>query len=193
MHCFYRSGIAGSFCSFGVGCRYRLLVRCGSWRASTWRDRGWTRRWTFVHRTRLPWGCSYSWKDQAESRCVLCCVGRCGARQGGLPGKKIPNISELSHRVGGKMVPGKMVPGKNGPQKNGPRKNGPRKNGPREKWSPEKWSPGNSETKNRGVSVEHRCVCVERSDVINLWKPIITHYHYYSTTILKYFIATLQF
>ena len=77
-----------------------------------------------------------------------------------------------------------------------------------EKWSPEKWSPWNSETKNRGVVVEHRgvcvecsgcdqsmktqnlttntklgnkkscgerqaswCVCVECSDLINLWKP----------------------
>ena len=29
----------------------------------------------------------------------------------------------------------------------------------------------NTETKNRGVSVEHRGVCVECSDVINLWKP----------------------
>ena len=45
----------------------------------------------------------------------------------------------------GKMVPGKSVPGKNGPRKNGPRKNGP---------------PGNSETKNLGVGVEHRGVCV---------------------------------
>ena len=40
-----------------------------------------------------------------------------------------------------------------------------------EKWSPENWSPGNSETKNRGVGVEHRGVCVECWDVINLWKP----------------------
>ena len=29
----------------------------------------------------------------------------------------------------------------------------------------------NSETKNRGVSVEHRGMCVECSDVINLWNP----------------------
>ena len=29
----------------------------------------------------------------------------------------------------------------------------------------------NSETKNRGVSVEHCGVCVECSDVTNLWKP----------------------
>ena len=29
----------------------------------------------------------------------------------------------------------------------------------------------NSETKNRRVSVEHRGMCVERSDVINLWNP----------------------
>ena len=29
----------------------------------------------------------------------------------------------------------------------------------------------NTETKNCGVSVEHRGVCVECSDVINLWKP----------------------
>ena len=29
----------------------------------------------------------------------------------------------------------------------------------------------NTETKNRVVSVEHRGVCVECSDVINLWKP----------------------
>ena len=50
----------------------------------------------------------------------------------------------------GKMVLGKMVPGKMVPEKNGIRKNGPR----------QKWSPGNSETKNRGVGVEHRGVCV---------------------------------
>ena len=55
--------------------------------------------------------------------------------------------------VSGKMVPGKMIPGKMVPEKNGPR---------------EKWSPGNSETNNRGVGVEHRGVCVECSDVINL-------------------------
>ena len=76
-----------------------------------------------------------------------------------------------------------------------------RKNGPQEKWSPqnrspEKWFPENSEVKNHGLSVEYRdvCVCrmfecdqsmktrnlssvehcgvcVEFSNVINLWKP----------------------
>ena len=75
------------------------------------------------------------------------------------------------------------------------RKNCPWKNGPREKWSPEKWSPrkmvpgkivrgklvsgkmfpenwspGNSETKDRGASVEHRGVYVECWNVINLRK-----------------------
>ena len=90
------------------------------------------------------------------------------------------------------------------------RKNGLRKDGPREKrslenwspenwspenwspenwspenWSPEKWSPGNSETKNRGVSVEHRGVCVECSDVINLWKPKTRQQTQNSKTISK--------
>ena len=31
--------------------------------------------------------------------------------------------------------------------------------------------PENSETKNRGVSVKHRGMCVKCWDVINLWKP----------------------
>ena len=80
------------------------------------------------------------------------------------------------------MIPEKMVPGKNGPRKNGPQKNGPRKNGPQEKWSPEywcpeKWSPGNSATNNRRVGVEHRGVCVECWDVINLWKPKTRNKH----------------
>ena len=63
----------------------------------------------------------------------------------------------------GKIVLGKMISEKNGCRENGPRKNGPWRNGLREKWSP-----GNSETKNRGVGVEHRGVCVECWDVINL-------------------------
>ena len=53
-------------------------------------------------------------------------------------------------------------PRKNGSQKNGPRKIGTRKNGP------QKNGPGKFRYKNRGVSVEHRGVCVERWDVINL-------------------------
>ena len=60
-----------------------------------------------------------------------------------------------------KWSPGKIAPGKIVLEKNGARKNGLR----------EKWSPGNSETKNRRVGVEHRGVCVECWDVINLWKP----------------------
>ena len=80
-----------------------------------------------------------------------------------------------------KMVAGKNSPRKNGtrknghrkivPRKNSPRKNSPRKNGPREKWSPENWSPGNSETKNRGVGVKHRGVCVVCWVVIDIWQP----------------------
>ena len=50
-------------------------------------------------------------------------------------------------------------------------KNRPREKSSSENWSPENWSPGNSETKNRGVGVEHRGVCVECWDVINLQKP----------------------
>ena len=105
--------------------------------------------------------------------------------------------------VAGKKNPEKMVPGKTGPRKNGPRKIGPLTNGPgklRKKivgwassivvcvcgmlgfinlWKPETWQQTqDSETNNRGVSVEHRvcvcasvCVCVECSDVIDLWKP----------------------
>ena len=48
-----------------------------------------------------------------------------------------------------------MVPEKNGLQE----KWSPEK-WSSEKWSPENWSPGNSKTKNRGVGVEHRGVCV---------------------------------
>ena len=94
-----------------------------------------------------------------------------------------------------KWSPRKRVYEKNGPRKIGPRKNGPREKWSPEKWSarkmvpekmvPEKWSPGNwslgkwspgnwspekwslgiSETKNLGVGVKHRdvCVCVEYS------------------------------
>ena len=36
---------------------------------------------------------------------------------------------------------------------------------------PGKIVPKKTETKNRGVSVERRGVCVEYWDVINLWKP----------------------
>ena len=90
---------------------------------------------------------------------------------------------------------------KNGPRKIGPRKNDPRKIGPREtqKRKIEGWASSivvcvcgmwsiyenpklenkpktrkktrNTETKNRGVNVKHRGMCVECSDVINLWKP----------------------
>ena len=72
------------------------------------------------------------------------------------------------------MVPGKMVLGKMVLAKMVPEKNSPRKNGPWEKWSSKNWSPGNSETKNRGVGVEHRGACVECWDVINLRKPKTT-------------------
>ena len=86
----------------------------------------------------------------------------------------------------GKMVPGKLVPGKLRNEKSW---------GERRVswcvwvWNVQMWSiyenpkldnkhktrkqTQNSETKNRGVSVEHRGVCVECSDVINLWKPKI--------------------
>ena len=63
---------------------------------------------------------------------------------------QITNSTNPGKMVSGKMIPGKMV---------------------HEKWSPENWSPGNSETKNRGVGVEHRGDFVECWDVINLWKP----------------------
>ena len=87
---------------------------------------------------------------------------------------------------------------KNGPRKNSPRKIGPRETQKRKivgwassivvcVWNVWMWSiyenpkldnkhktpkqSQNLETKNRGVSVEHRGVCVECSNVINLWKP----------------------
>ena len=95
------------------------------------------------------------------------------------------------------MVPGKNGTRKNGPQKDGPRKIGPQKNDPRETqkrkivgwassivmcvyvcveywdvinlWKPKtRQQTQNSETKNRGESVEHRGVCVKCSDVVNL-------------------------
>ena len=96
------------------------------------------------------------------------------------------------------MVLGKMVPEKNGSRKNGPRKIGPRETQKQKivgwvssivvsVWNVRMWSiyenpkldnkhktrkqTQNSETKNRRVSVEDRGVCVECSDVINLWKP----------------------
>ena len=72
----------------------------------------------------------------------------------------ISNIESRKNGPRGKN-PGKMVPGKNGS----------RKKWLTENWSPEKWSPENSETKNRGVSVEHRGVCMECLDVINILKP----------------------
>ena len=77
----------------------------------------------------------------------------------------------------GKMVLEKMVPRKMVPEKRGPRKNGPQEKWSPEYWCPEKWSPGNSETKNRRVGVEHRGVCVECWDVINLWKPKTRNKH----------------
>ena len=70
----------------------------------------------------------------------------------------------------GKIVPDIWSPGKKIPEK------WSSENGPREKWFgklvPGKMVPENSETKNRGMSVKHRgvcvCVCVECWDVINL-------------------------
>ena len=68
---------------------------------------------------------------------------------------KISRGLRYTHWIPEKWSPGKMVPGKIVPEENGP---------------PENWSPGNSK-KNRGMSIEHRGVCVEFSDVISLWKP----------------------
>ena len=80
-----------------------------------------------------------------------------------------------THRNPGKMVPEKWSPEKWFPRKmvpeNCPREKWSPENWSPEKWSPENWSPGNSETKNRGVGVEHRGVCVKCLDAINLWKP----------------------
>ena len=88
--------------------------------------------------------------------------------------KRVNNFIDLCYIID--RNPGKMVPGKNGP----------RRKGSSEKWSPRKMVPGklvpgkmvsgklvpgNSETKNRGLDVEHRRVCMECWDVINLWKP----------------------
>ena len=81
-----------------------------------------------------------------------------------------------------KNGPRKIDPGKNGPRekwsrKNGSRKNGPRKIGPRqkwssEKWSPESWSPGISETKSRGVGVEHRGVCMRNVGMRSIYENL---------------------
>ena len=87
---------------------------------------------------------------------------------------------------------------KNGPWKNGPQKIGPRETQKQKivgwasiivvcVWNVGMWSiyvnpkldnkpktrkqTQNSETKNRRVSAEHRGMCVECSDVINLWNP----------------------
>ena len=75
-----------------------------------------------------------------------------------------PGTFELL-RIPEELAPGKMVPGKMIPEKWSPGKMVPGK------MVRGKRSPGNSETKNRGVSVEHRGVCVECWDVINLCKP----------------------
>ena len=97
----------------------------------------------------------------------------CTSRNPGksVPGKMVPETWSPGKMVLGKMVPGKMVPEKNGRRKKGPREKWSSENWSPEKWSPENWSPGNSETKNFGAGVEHRGVCVECCDVINLWKP----------------------
>ena len=135
----------------------------------------------------------YKWKDQRKTGCTR-------RWNNSLPNSFLNNVAintrnivlnivfrfwnavvnSISNCDSVPMNPGKMVPKKWSP-KNDPRKNGPRKNGPREEWSPENrssekwfpenWSPGNLETKNRGESIEHRGVCVECLDVINLWKP----------------------
>ena len=97
-----------------------------------------------------------------------------------------------------KNGPRQIGPRKNGPRKIRSRKIGPRETQKRKivgwassivvcMWNVRMWSiyenrqldnkhktgkqTQNSETKNRGVSFEHRGVCVECSDVINLWKP----------------------
>ena len=71
-----------------------------------------------------------------------------------VPGKMVPEKIVPGKMVAGKMVPRKMVLGKNGPRK----------------MAPENWSLGNSQSKNRGVGVKHRGMCVEYWDVIKLWK-----------------------
>ena len=105
-----------------------------------------------------------------------------------IPGKMVPGKNGPRKNCSRKMVLGKMVPEKNGPRKIGPRQTQKRKI---VGWASsivvcvcvECWDvinlrkpktlqqTQNTETKNRGVRVEHRGVYVECSDVINLWKP----------------------
>ena len=70
------------------------------------------------------------------------------------------------------MVPSKMLPGKNGPRKLRNKKSWGER---RASWCvcgmmefDQFMKTQNLETKNRGVSVEHRGVCVECSNMINL-------------------------
>ena len=115
--------------------------------------------------------------------------------------EKMVPVKIVSEKNGprGKWSPENWSP-KIGPRKNGPQKIGPRETEKRKiavwassivvcvcVWNVEMWSiyenpildskpktrkqNQNTETKNRGVSVEYRGLCVECSDVINLWKP----------------------
>ena len=126
--------------------------------------------------------------------------GKNGLREKWFPGKMVPGKLVPGKNGPRKISPRKNGPQKDGPRKICPQKNGPRETQKRKivgwassimvcvwnvgMWSiyvnpkldnkPKTWrQTQNAETKNRGVSVEHRgvCVCVECSDVINLWKP----------------------
>ena len=121
-----------------------------------------------------------------------------GPRKNGPREKWSPEKWSPRKMVPGKMAPGKNGSWKIDPRKNSSRKIGPRETqkqkivGRRSSivvcvWNVGMWSiyensklenksktrkrTRNTKTKNRGVSVEHRGVCVECSDVINLRKP----------------------
>ena len=104
-----------------------------------------------------------------------------GPRKNGPPRKMLPG-----KLVPGKMIPGKLVPGKLRNEKSwggrrvswcvcgmlggdqsmktqNPTTNPKLGNEPKTRQQTQ-----NTETKNRGMSIEHRGVCVESSDVINL-------------------------
>ena len=115
-----------------------------------------------------------------------------------VPGKMVPGKNGPRKHGPRKIGPRKNGPRKIGPWKNGPRKIGLRETEKQKivglasgivvcVWNVGMWSiyknpeldnkpktrkqTQNTETKNRRVSVKHRGVCVECSDVINLWKP----------------------
>ena len=112
--------------------------------------------------------------------------GRNGPREKWSRGTMVPGKLVRGKMVPGKMVPRKLIPGKLRNEKSW---GGRRASWCVCVWNVRMWSiyenpkldnkhktrkqTQNLETKNRGVSVEHRgvCVCVECSDVINLWKP----------------------